>query len=223
MKNAFRTAIICIMIFSACSKHENNVLPEDNGCIERIYLPVTAHSVSSADVTTINGLFSNNQIANGNLRYYKYSRDIFQTLYSPYTKYDQQIVEVNQYTNGLRIFVRDLSYSFWDQRFHLRSGEITKGTSLDTLHQLTLPQLRGLFLASVQQFDKAADKFKDVCLKAEFGYYNLNIGVSYAPEVLVKAWRITPLNSVYPSEYPIAYYQDNGKLISYDNGIQTSR
>lgn len=112
---------------------------------------------------------------------------------------------------------------FLDQQLSFTGGEITKGTSLDTLHQLTLPQLRGLFLASLQQFDKAAGKFKDSCFKAEFGYYDLNIGVSYASEVLVKAWRITPLNSVYPSEYPIAYYQDNGKLILYDNGIQASK
>lgn len=224
MKNVLWIAIIFILTLNACSKHHNDkdiVLPEDHGCIERIYIPVTAHSVSSADVVTINALFNDNQIANSNLRYYGYLHDSLQTYYPPYAKRDEQVVRASQYANGLKIFMRDLSYIFLDQQFSFRGGEITKGTSLDTSHQLTLPQLRGLFLASLQQFDKAADKFKDSCFKAEFGYYNLKTGISNAQEMLVKAWRITPLNSVFPSEYPEAYYEDNGKLITYTNGIQT--
>jgi len=223
MKNVLWTAIICILALNACSKHHNDnndiILPEDHGCIERIYIPVTAHSVSSADVITINTLFKDNQIANSNLRYYRYFYDSLQTYYPPYAKRYEQIVKVSQYVNGLGIFMRDLSYNFLDHKLGARAGKLTKGTSLDTLHQLTLPQLRGLFLASLEQFDKAADKFKDSCFKAEFGYYNLGKGND--PEMLVKAWRVTPLNSVFPSEYPEAYYEDNGRLITYTNGIQT--
>ncbi|UPK72451.1 hypothetical protein [Chitinophaga filiformis] len=221
MKNASWIAIICILTLNACSKRKSdNMLPEDYGCIKRCYLPVTAHAVSSSDVNTINELFSANQIANGNLRYYGYILDSLQTRYPPYKKYEMQVATVDQYANGVRIFLRSMSYIFLDHKFSSESGEITKGTTLDTAHQLTLPQLRGLFLASLQH-DPIAAKYKDSCLKAEFGYYNLNTGISFTPEILVKAWRVTPLNSVYPSEYPEAYYEDNGKLIFYTNGIQT--
>lgn len=221
MKNVSWIVIICILTLNACSKRKSdNILPEDHGCIERLYLPVTAHAVSSSDVNTINELFSTNQIANGNLRYFGYIHDSLQTQYPPYKKYEMQVAQVDQYANGLRIFLRRMSYSFLDHKFSSVSGEITKGTTLDTTHQLTLPQLRGLFLASLQQ-DPLAAEYKDSCFKAEFGYYNLNTGISYTPEVLVKAWRVTPRNSVYPSEYPEAYYEDNGKLIFYTNGIHS--
>ena len=60
---------------------------------------------------------------------------------------------------------------------------------------------------------------KNTCLYAEFGYYNLYLGPINSTEVLAKAWRVTRKNSVYPSEYSVAYFLDDGKLIYYHNGI----
>lgn len=221
MKQLFWIAIV--LSVTACTKpYTSKALQEDSGCIERIIIPVTAHGINSSDVSTVNNLFSTNGIDNSKFRYYRYTHDTFQTLYPPYTRYDQKTVRIDQYTNGIRIFTGDLVYIFFDNNFHYRGGNLTNGTSLNTVPKLTLPQLRKMFLDNIEQVDHASGKYKDSCFKAEFGYYNLNAGISYAQEVLVKAWRVTLKNSIYPSEYPIAFYQDNdGKLIYYDNGIRT--
>ena len=230
MKKVFATAIAFILTLTACTKSDftnslvdtTKALQGDNGCIERIIIPVTAHSINSSDVPTVNNLFTSNGIDNSKFRYYRYIHDTLQTLYPPYTEYDQKTVRVDQYTKGVRIFTEDLVYNFLNNNFNYRGGELTNGTSLDTVPNLTLRQIRKQFLDNIEQFDHAANKFKDSCFRAEFGYYNLNAGISFAQEVLVKAWRVTPKNSVYPSEYPIAFYHDNdGKLIAYDNGIRT--
>lgn len=220
MKKLFPIAIFCALTFIACSDDEPQ-LGEDYGCIERIIIPVTAHSVSGPDLLIINELFSQSQINNSNLRYAKYQHDSFQTYYPPFAKKDSKVVLVDQYINGQRLFYGDMAYIFVEDSLSSRSGYVTNGTSLDTSKKLTLPQLRKLFLNSLQKFDHAADKYRDTCFKAEFGYYNLNVGTGNHDEKIVKGWRITPKNSIYPSEYPVAYYEDNGKLISYDNGIRT--
>jgi len=221
MKKLLPITIFCALTFIACNNDEPQ-LEEDYGCMERIIIPVTAHSVSDSDLPVINELFSKSGINNSNLRYARYQHDSLQTYYAPFAKKDAKVVRVDQYINGQRLFVGDMVYIFIEDSFSYKSGHVTGGTSLDTSKRLTLPQLRKLFLNSLQQFDKAADKYKDTCFKAEFGYYNLNIGTGNQNEKIVKAWRITPKNTVYPSEYPVAYYEDNGKLINYDNGIRTS-
>lgn len=236
MKSLFCIVIAYTLTLTACTKSittdssittdplsaTQKALQDDNGCIERIIISATAHSIHVADIATVNNLFSSNGIDNSKFRYYWYVHDTFQTRYPPYTKYDEQAVRVDQYANGARIFTGDLVYTFWNNSFHYRGGNLTNGTSLDTVPKLSLGQIRKLFLNNIEQYDHAANKFKDSCFKAEFGYFNLNAGISYSQEVLVKAWRVTPKNSFFPSEYPVAFYQDNdGKPISYDNGIRT--
>ncbi|HEY1200488.1 MAG TPA: hypothetical protein VGE79_05885 [Niastella sp.] len=220
MKKILPITIFCALTFIACTNDEPQ-LEEDYGCMERIIIPVTAHSVSNSDLPVINELFSKSGINNSNLRYARYQHDSLQTYYPPFAKKDSKVVRVDQYINGQRLFVGDMVYIFIENSFSSKSGHVTNGTSLDTSKKLSLPQLRKLFLNSIQQFDKAADKYKDTCFKAEFGYYNLSLGTGNTNEQIVKAWRVTPKNKVYPSEYPEAYYQDNGKLIVYDNGIRT--
>lgn len=221
MKTLFPVLLLYLLSLAACTKSARD-LAEDNGCIERIIIPVTAHSINSSDVQEVNNLFSSNGIDNSKLRYYRYDRDTLQTQYPPYTKYAEQVVRVDQYTNNLRIFTGDMVYLFLDKHLSYKGGELTKGTSLDATPQLTTGQIRKLFIDDIEQYDHAAAKYKDSCFKAEFGYFNLNAGTGNTQEVLVKAWRVTLKNSVYPSEYPVAYYRDEaGALIYYDNGIRT--
>lgn len=218
MKHLTRIAISYILTLTACTKS----VQEDNGCIERIFIPMTAHSINSTDIASVNNLFISNGIDNSKFRYYRYIHDTLQTLYPPYIKYDQKMVRLDQYTNGVRIFTADLVYNFLNNGFNYRGGNLTTSTFMDTLSTLKLGQIRKLFLDNIEQFDHARNKFKDTCIKAEFGFFNLNAGISNAQEVLVKAWRASPKNAVFPSEYPMAYYQDkDGKLICYDNGIRT--
>jgi len=208
-------AVFCFISFS-CNK--DSALTEDNGCIERKILPVTAHSISSTEITIADNLFSSAGINNRNYRYYRYTHDTLQTLYPPFTKIDEKGVRVDQFLNRLRIFTGDLAYLFHNDIFHYRGGNLTNGTTLNTTPQLRLGQLRKLFIDNVEQFEHIGNRYKDTCLNAEFGYYNLNTGTSNTPELLIKAWRVTQKNN----DYPLAYYQDDdGKLIYYFNGIMT--
>jgi hypothetical protein len=224
MNRLFWLSLTCLLVFISCKKSNlSNNLAEDNGCVERIRVSVTAHGIPAAEITIVNELFRTNGIDNSRFRYNQYRNDSFQTLYSPYTKYDEKIVGVDQYVNGLRLFRGDLAYIFWNDQLNHQSGALSNGTNLGTFPHLTTGQVRKLFLSDLEHFDNAGDKFKDSCFKAEFGYYNLNSGISYAAENLVKAWKLTPkYTDPGWGEYPIAFYQDgDGKLISYNNGIET--
>lgn len=223
MSKLLFTMIACVVIFASCSNSIDD-LPEDNGCAERVVIPVSAHSIDAADVPVINNLFSKHSIDNSNFRYFRYRHDTLQTLYPPYARYDQKIVGVDQYVNGVRLFLTGRSFIFLSDNLSFQSPDPTNGTSLNTIPTLNVHQLRKLFLDDIEEFEHKADKYKDSCFKCEFGYYNLNGGTGNAPEVLVKAWRVTPKNTIAPSEYPMAFYKDdNGELIYYDNGIRTFR
>jgi hypothetical protein len=222
MKTNYLTLIIFILSLNSCTNDYLLSLTEDNGCIEKIVIPVNAHSIIAADVSVVNELFLKNGIDNSNLRYFRYIHDSIQTLYPPYTKFDEKVVKVDQYANGLRIFFSDMNYIFKNGRINYIAGNPSKGTKLNTSSRLTLGQLRKLFIVAAEQDDHKADQYKGVCLKAEFGYLDLNAGKPDYTEKLIKAWRITLRDSEYPSEYPVAYINDDdGKLISYDNGIRT--
>ena len=185
-------------------------------------VPAYSHSIKNRDIDTVDSLFRLNRIDNRSFRYLQYLRDTFQTQFPPFTKYDEQVVRVNQYTNNLPVFFDDLSYTFWDRTFHYQSGILTNGTTLDTIPELTIRQVRKLFIDDIEKFDHAAPKYKDLCFKTEFGYYNLNAGIPNTQEIIVKAWRVTIEVNPTPLVYPIAYYQDkSGKLILYDNGVVT--
>lgn len=211
-------ALASSFLLFSCAKQEAG---PDKGCSELLAVPVSAHGLNSAEVATINGLFVPNRLDSRNLRYVRYVRESVQTYFPPYASFDSQVVTVEQYTKGLRIFTSQTIFSFKNGLFNFQNGQLSSGTSLSTSPMLSAGQVRDLFQATITEFD--ADRLKEVqrqCVSAEFGYYNLNAGISYAPEKLVKAWRVSLKNQ----EYPFAYYQDEAsQLIYYDNGIRTFR
>ena len=204
-----------LLIFS-CKKDNSPSLqlPEDKGCIERIIIPANTNaSFSNAEYGVINSLFINNAVNKPNYRYFR-----------SYTDNTNRWVHTTQYANGLPIFNKDLNFHFNNGVFGSFSGYLTNGTTLNTKPTLSLPQLRKLFIDNAEQFEHKGLQYKDSCLKAEFGYYDLNSGSGNTNEVLIKSWKVTLKSSVEPFEFPVAYYQDNnGLLIYYDNGIQTFR
>ncbi len=207
--------IISLLTLAAC-KRSATPLPEDPGCINRISIPVSAHALSTADILTVPSLFSSNGIDDRNFQYFRYTHDTLQTQFPPYTAYDEKQVRVNQYANGLPIFNKDMSYVFLDDRFSFVSGYRSKGTNLGTEPFLSIPQLRGIYLREVSAH--GGGSFKDSCVAARFGYYDLHSGTSDTTEKLIKAWHLTPLNSSYPEAY---VRDDNGALIWYFNGLYT--
>jgi hypothetical protein len=197
-------------------------LLEDNGCIERFIIPVTAHAIKDDQIIIADNLFLNSGIDNSKYRYFRYMHDTL--LFQNNTSADEKMVSVDQYLNGLRIFAYDLNFIFWNDAYHDRSGHKPNGTNLDNVSHLTLGQLRKLFVDDLEKFDNSGNQYKDSCFKAEFGYFNLNLGSNDTTEKLVKTWKVTLKNSVYPVEYPIALYQDiDGKLISFSDGIFSGR
>lgn len=223
MKNLLIAAIPFCLLFFACKKSDSSkVLQEDKGCIYQVTVPVSTHTISNADIPIVNSLFLNNNIDNRNFRYYQYMQDSLQTQYPPYIKVDYKTLRVDQYINGLRIFNNDLVFNFKNNVLYHTSGTIITVTKLNTITHLTFGQLRKLFINNIEQFDHKSNQYKDSCLYAEFGYYNLNSGTGYSTENLIKAWKVTPKSNPALLVYPVAYYKDeSGELIYYDNGIRT--
>ena len=186
------------------------------GCIERIIIPVTQHSISNSNIQLVNSLFLKNGIDNRKLRYYQYTNDSFQTYFPPYTKFDQKLIRADQYSNGLRLFEHNIVYNFKDNIFDSVNGLIKENITLDTNPTQNLKQLRRLYIADLEQFNHQGVQFKDSCLRAEFGYYDLNGSSGNTKSLWIKAWKITPQNG----DYPYGFYQDeNGSRIAYSDGI----
>jgi hypothetical protein len=218
LRTLLPTALAASLLLFSCTKQQ---VDPDKGCSEQLAVPVSAHGLSSAEVAVINDLFVRNRLASRNLRYVRYVREAVQTYFPPYASFDSQVVRVEEYTNGLRIFTGELIFAFKNGSFNVQTGQRSRGTSLDTSPTRSPGQVRDLFEATLTQVD--ASRLNEVqrqCVRVEFGYFNLNAGTSNASEKLVKAWRVSPKNQ----EYPHAYYQDEaGQLIYYDNGIRTFR
>ena len=213
-------------LFSCKKENKENYLTDDT-CVEWKKVTVTDHSgytINNSNIQIINTLFSANNIDKSRYRYYYYSNDSVQTYFPPYARFDQKIVRIKEFTNGLEIFTGHILFHFKNNVFDLQNGNPTNGTPLSTTSNLTVQQVRTLFLGHIEQFDQRGDFYRDSCFCAEFGYFDLNAGISNAPENLIKSWKITLKNKIYPFEIPIAYYQDDdAKLIYYDNGIRTFR
>ncbi len=199
-----------------------NPLQNGNGCIERRVLRVTDHTIATPAIPVVKNLFVRNGIDDGRYRYFQYSRDSTQTYFPPYAKFDSKVVRVDQYVNGLRIFNAELAFGFKNDAFSHQSGNPITSTALDTVPRLTIGQLRKRFIEDVERFEQAGRQYQDTCLTAEFGYIVTNAGTGSAPASLIKAWRVTRKNAVYPAEYPRACYRDSdGTRIYYDDGIWT--
>lgn len=217
MRLRFFTAMAFILGLSSCTKSNDINIPEKgNGCIEKLTIPVTSHgTLSNSDYSLIDLLFIANGIRNPHYRYTRTYRDSTQVYNGIY---DFRNVYIIQYNNGLPIFTETLNYLFKNGVFDSYVGRITGGTNLNSTPKLTLAQLRKLFIDDIELFDYKGSQFKDSCISAEFGYFNLNAGTGNNGENLVKAWHLTPKFSSFPE----AYYQDiGGQRIYYSDGIET--
>jgi hypothetical protein len=220
MKKKILSVLLLSIAFCACKKNNNTTcnsnLAEDSGCMVRVVTPVNSHLIDSADIPIVNALFANNHIDCSRYRYIAYLHDsAAPTYYPPYATYDDKVVKTIEYINNLAIFNGQINFEFLNGIFEFKAGTATHGTPLDTIPHLTLGQLRKLFINDVKRYIHNGVDYNDSCLKAEFGYFNLNASVSNAPEQLVKAWKVTLKNSLYP-EALAAYYQDcEGQLVGF--------
>lgn len=128
-------------------------------------------------------------------------------------------ISILQFANGLPVFTGNYIYSFIDDSYNFTSGN--KNTiQFNTTQNLSLNYLLDLYNYNLSH-DPFYKGFADItCITAEFGYYNLNAGISYAPENICKCWKLYPKGAPYIYRYPVLFVNDDtGIKISYFNGI----
>lgn len=187
------------------------------GCINRIY-PSFKGKLSPKNQARADSLFLvNNLTIPVYLVPYSYEQ-LATTINTRFIQDD--IVRFDQYANKQILFLNELIYSFINKKFNVISGSVYNGSlKIDTISHLNNNNLRNIFLKQVLADSFNSNKnFKDSCLIAQFGYFDINAGNSLLPKGnFVKAWKVTAQNS-----YPQLYVRDDGVLISYFNGIYTT-
>jgi hypothetical protein len=205
MKNTLLLALFALITATACHKSKLN---DDNGCIQRIQTaPGFANTITAADYADITALFTQNSLNYSNLRFY----NIYRGSYQSYRGTDSEIsVSAYQYVNGLAVFSSDRAFNFTTFDPPFVSGPEVASVPLDTVATMKLPHLRAIFMTISN-----AARYKDSCLIAEFGYFDLNRGSSGTAPRIIKCWRVSSPNTL----FPYAIIADDGPIIDYQNGI----
>ena len=197
-----------LLAISACKKGE--LLKGDNGCITQFH---RRSGISASDSIAAVNLFKANGIPYANLVFDRVTLDDTVTNVNSHVTSVYQHIEALQYANGLPILNAFIGYHFVEGKYFTTIGTKYNAVNLGTTHKLNLAQVRQLFLKAA---GVEADKMKDTCLSAEFGYYDL----THDREVpdMVKAWHVTPANNIYSEAF---IRDDNATVISYFDGIYT--
>ncbi|HZX60026.1 MAG TPA: hypothetical protein VFE54_14925 [Mucilaginibacter sp.] len=205
MKNVFLILFVAVLL-AACKKSD---LPGDNGCISQVKR--INFDIKSSDSVTAIALLEQNGIAHSDLQLSFVALDTVKT--GPNTGIYQNVF-TDQFINGLPVLSGHIWYQFKNNVLESTTGQRYNSSSLSGGSSLSLSQLRELFLKATAK-NNAAVSFKDSCLVAQFGYYDLNAVSGGAPH-LVKAWSVTLRNY---NAYPRAFFQDDsGATILYDDG-----
>ena len=218
------TVSLCSCILS-CEKNEN----ENSYCVNTIKNSPTTTALSESETNTIKHLFNHNH-----LDYTKYQFTRFQE-----DELGYRHVRCYQFANNLIIFTSDAIFHFdKNDNYSSLSGNLINTINLNTKSSMEqdhvvknyidivkhdedfLAWLR--LLVEMAKVDETVEviTLEDIiegCFDVEFGYYDLNAGISYTNENFTKAWKIKPTNR----EYPYAYINDeNSETIYYDNGFR---
>ena len=212
MKHKFKILTVVFLITISSCKKEDKV---DNfqACTNIILESPNESQVSAENEIIAENLFNSNEIDFNNLQITKVQKD----------DYDKTHIRCYQFFNGLKIFTGDLIFHFNEnEKYDSLSGEFVTNISLNTQSNLDNDILKNEYLTQVENDPFYSSKISELienCLDLQFGYYDLNAGISYQPEDITKAWKITPHNK----EYPILFINDEtSEIIYYFNGIITN-
>jgi hypothetical protein len=205
--------LLALVAFSACKKSK---IDTDNGCISQVKKQHSA--LNHADSLTAVNLLQQNKIPFDNMVFEYFSSNTV-TVNGSTNVY--QHISAMQYFNGFPVLSPDFGYSFKDGIVTEITGTKYNTIDLDIHSTMPLPRLRQLYITEVGKNSGNAARFKDSCLVAEFGYFDLNFnGGKYTNTTpnFVKGWGVTPKNSA----YPLAIFRDdNGQKVLYSEGIVT--
>jgi hypothetical protein len=202
------TALILSAIIYSCTK--TGTLPSGNGCTTQI--KKANYNIKSADSVAAVHLFQQNKMNYSNL---SFERIILNDTIGSHV---YQHIFAYQSFNGLQIMSGEAAYQFLDGVYQSSLGKIYSSVNLDNHSHLSLSQLRTLFMSESIDKQGLNPSYRDSCITAQFGYYDVNAGTGNETTNMVKAWRVQLKNN----GFPLAIFNDdNSKLIVYDSGIRT--
>jgi hypothetical protein len=209
MKNLYY--VLFAVLLSGSGSCTKAIILADKGCITQI----TRDFSNGADTAGAIKLFNENNLPAANLLFYRVILN--DVIINRQGTFNYQHIFAKQRYNGLMVFNGDIGFHFNNRVLFYQDGPLYGTVKLNTTHKLTLPQLRAMYINAAEK-NGVLSNFRDSCLVAQFGYYNLNAGVSYAAPNIVKAWYITPKNSLYPYAY---ISDDNDATLAFFDGIET--
>jgi len=200
--------IVLAVAFVSCKK--SGQLPGDNGCITQIKRE--NFNINPPDSLTAVHLFQQNKLSYSNLSFVRI------ILNDTVGEHVYQHIFATQVFNGFEVMSGDAGYHFLDGVYQSTLGKVYSSVNLDNRPHLSLVQLRALYMSETIDKQGISVTYRDSCLTAQFGYYDLNAGTGNESTNMVKAWRIEIKGNIYPTA---VLRDDNGGLIAFDNGIRT--
>ena len=206
------------LVFIACKKEHKTtgIIGDDYGCINRKMTTAQDTTVALSDYIFARQLFQSSNIDQSDLKMESVRYD---TIINFNNQIQHQVIVMEQqYINNLPILNVEAKYTFNNGAYDYFSGKLISSCNLDTIPTLRLTQVRGRYVAALIASNSPAylTAYKDSCLIAEFGYYDINTGSSNKTVNIVKAWHVYPVNN---GGLPEAYIKDDGTLLLFFNGI----
>ena len=184
---------------------------ENSYCVNIVQDSPATVVLAELEMDTIKFLFDHNHMDYSKYEFYRLQHD----------ELGYHHVRCNQFVNGLKLFTDDLIFHFdQDDKYSSLSGAVVDEIDLSSTSSMNYSKVVEKFLYLVEHdetFFGNKDEIIKSCFDLEFGYFDLNAGISYSDVNFTKAWKIKPTNK----DYPFAYINDvNSEIIGYDNGIR---
>jgi hypothetical protein len=180
MKKALFLIVPLFLMTASCTK----AVLEGNGCIAEYKRPLNA--VGGAAYARIKAVFQNNGISYEGLSFYgAIENDTIHLNGETNIYYHYAAL---QYFKGLPVLNGDIGYHFKNGAFTDAIGTKYNTIDLSTSKNLSLAKVRKLFVNELEKPGLISNRaYKDSCLSAEFGYYNLNQSSGASSPQFVKA------------------------------------
>ena len=209
------TGIFLSIAFISCKKdNSGSYLLENKGinyCINSIKDHPGTILLPEEDLILAKSLFDLNKLDYSNLQFYLLQTD----------ELGYYHVRCFQYANDLKIFTDEVIFHFNKTKtYYTLSGDIITKIDLNREPSMKQNDVIEMFLNDLNQDNNYfgnKDDIKQGCYDIEFGYFDLNAGISYSASNFTKAWKVKPKDK----QYPYAFINDmTSTTIYYDNGIR---
>ena len=191
---------------SACKKESKNQFSttgsgdiiQDQSIVTNSGFAAKFEPFNGQDSTIMFGLMSSNKLSRSGYVFYEYQS---------YTTIGQgaafvQIGLAKQVSNGLPVFFSDVEFAFDNGILSGPAPWSVGSINLDTKSNLTLQNLRNIFIKTDNASEAYPIGIPDSTLVAQFGYYNISQGNT--PNY-IKAWFVHPHH--WP--WPLGYFRDD--------------